>query len=108
MDEMRKIYIKNGNLTTLPKEMENLKEMFNFEISFNQLQEFNVNVLEWPRLSRLVLEFNNITKFNEHVWHHPELVILRMSSNRGLGMPQDVRLDKNVPFNEIPTGEKSN
>ena len=90
MDGLRKIYIKNGNLTTLPKEMENLKEMFNFELSFNQLQEFNVNVLQWPRLTRLSLEFNNITKCNEHVWLHPELTILRMSSNIGLGMPQDV------------------
>ena len=32
-----------------------------FVISFNQLQDFNVNVLKWPRLTRLVLEFNNIT-----------------------------------------------
>eukprot|EP00942_MAST-04A_sp_MAST-4A-sp1_P000768 g768.t1 len=90
MDGMRKIYIKNGNLTMLSKQMENLKEIVDFEISFNQLQEFNVDVLQWPRLTRLVLEFNNITKCNEHVWHHPELAILRMSSNIGLGMPQDV------------------
>eukprot|EP00942_MAST-04A_sp_MAST-4A-sp1_P010160 g10160.t1 len=90
MDGLRKVFIKNTNLTALPNEMENLKEMVDFEIVFNQLQEFNVNVLKWPRLSRLSLEFNNITKCDENMWRHPELVLLDLKSNPGLPMPLDI------------------
>ena len=61
-----------------------------FEISFNQLQEFSINVLEWVRLNRLSLEYNNITKCNDSVWRHPEIAILQLNSNVGLQMPQDI------------------
>jgi hypothetical protein len=30
--------------------------------------------------------------------------MLNILAERVLGMPQDVRLDKGIPFNEIPTG----
>eukprot|EP00942_MAST-04A_sp_MAST-4A-sp1_P015311 g15311.t1 len=90
MDGMRMAIIKTGNLTTLPKQMENLKEMVDFEISFNQLQEFSINVLEWVRLNRLSLEYNNITKCNDNVWRHPEVAELQLNSNVGLQMPQDI------------------
>ena len=35
-------------------------------------------------------------------------ILRNIIAEQVLGMPQDVRLDKNVPFNEIPTGDKSN
>ena len=31
-------------------------------------------------------------------------IMLKILAERVLGMPQDVRLDKGIPFNEIPTG----
>jgi len=35
-------------------------------------------------------------------------ILRNIIAEQVLGMPQDVRLDKDVPFNEIPTGDKSN
>ena len=34
-------------------------------------------------------------------------VLKNIIAEQVLGMPQDVRVDKNVPFNEIPTGSKN-
>jgi len=34
-------------------------------------------------------------------------VLKNIIAEQVLGMPQDVRVDKNIPFNEIPTGSKS-
>ena len=31
-------------------------------------------------------------------------IMLNIISERVLGMPQDVRVDKGIPFNEVPTG----
>ena len=37
MTGMRKVFIRNCNLTKLPPKMEQLTEMVDFEISFNRL-----------------------------------------------------------------------
>ena len=34
-------------------------------------------------------------------------VLKNIIAEQVLGMPQDIRVDKNVPFNEIPTGTKN-
>ena len=34
-------------------------------------------------------------------------VLKNIIAEQVLGMPQDIRVDKNVPFNEIPTGSKN-
>ena len=94
MDGLRKVYIKNGNLTTLPNNMENLVEMRDFEIAFNKLKAFNVDVRRWKKLVRLFLMYNNITYYNEEaIWTHPALVSLDLRDNIGLKMPgSDVKI----------------
>ena len=89
MTGLRKVFIRNCNLTTLPPKMEQLTEMVDFEVSFNRLEEFDVDVLKWELLSELELMFNNITKYNMNLWQHPQLVNLGINSNKGLWMPQD-------------------
>ena len=97
MDGLRKVYIYNGNLTTLPQNMENLVEIRDFQISFNKLKEFNVNVRKWEMLVRLFLDFNNISSYNEEaLWVHPNLVSLDVADNFGLKMP-DQTIEINLP-----------
>ena len=33
-------------------------------------------------------------------------IMMNIIAERVLGLPQDIRVDKEVPFNEIPTGNK--
>ena len=88
MDGLRKVDIRNGNLTTLPNNMENLVEMRDFKIAFNKLEAFNVDVRKWKMLVRLFLIYNNTRHYNEEaIWTHPTLVNLDLSDNVGLEMP---------------------
>ncbi len=71
MQGLRKVFIRNCNLTALPPNMEQLTEMVDFEVTFNQLQSFDVDVLKWEKLIKLHLSRNNITRYNEKaVWTH--------------------------------------
>jgi hypothetical protein len=88
MDGLRKLLIQNGNLTTLPKNMENLVQMRDFEVSFNRLEEFNVDVRKWKMLVRLFLMYNNIRSYNEvALWTHSNLASLDLCDNVGLKIP---------------------
>ena len=56
VDEMaglRKVFIRNCNLTKLPLRMEQLTEMVDFEVSFNRLEAFMVDVGKWEKLNKL-------------------------------------------------------
>ena len=82
MTGLRKVFIRNCNLTKLPPRMEQLTEMVDFEISFNRLEDFMVDVLKWERLNTLYLMYNNITNYAEQaLWTHPELAGLALESN---------------------------
>ena len=81
MGGLRKVFIHNCNLTKLPLRMEELTEMVDFEISFNKLKAFNVNVLEWKKLDKLHLMHNNISSYNDAVWTHPRLTGLSFGYN---------------------------
>jgi hypothetical protein len=97
MDGLRKVHIYNGNLTALPQNMEKLVEIRDFQISFNKLKEFNVDVREWKLLVRLFLHDNNIRSYNEEaLWAHPNLVSLDVSDNFGLKMP-DQTIEISMP-----------
>merc|ERR1712023_605735 len=62
--------------------MEQLTEMVDFEVSFNRLEEFMVDVGKWEKLNTLHLMYNNISNYNEEVlWTHPELTGLALESN---------------------------
>eukprot|EP00944_MAST-04C_sp_MAST-4C-sp1_P010578 g10578.t1 len=82
MTGLRKVFIRNCNLTKLPPRMEQLTEMVDFEISFNRLEVFMVDVGKWEKLENLYLMYNNISNYNEDVlWTHPQLVGLALASN---------------------------
>ena len=69
MTGLRKVFIRNCNLTKLPPRMEQLTEMVDFEISLNRLEEFMVDVRKWEKLNTLYLMYNNISSYNEGaVW----------------------------------------
>ena len=83
MTALRKVFIRNCNLTKLPPRMEQLTEMVDFEISFNRLEEFMVDVLKWGKLDTLYLMYNNITGYNENAfWTHPILTALSLANNK--------------------------
>ena len=88
MTGLRKVFIRNCNLTTLPPRMEQLTEMVDFEISFNQLEEFNVDVRKWEKLDNLVLTYNKLRSYNQTaLWAHPHLAYLDVSDNIGMQLP---------------------
>jgi hypothetical protein len=85
MDGLRKVYIRYGNLTELPNNMENLVNMVDFEISFNKLREFNVDVGKWETLSRLSLMHNDLQKYDANaLWKHQNIVGISLDHNVGL------------------------
>ena len=90
MTSLRSATISRGRLQKLPDNMELLIKMNRFDVSFNNLQTFDVDVLKWTYLSQLWLMFNNITQHNKNLWQHPELVNLAINSNKGLWMPLNV------------------
>jgi hypothetical protein len=82
MRGLRKVFIRNCNLTKLPPRMDRLTEMVDFEISFNRLKAFDVDVLKWEKLNMLLLDYNDIARYNKEVfWTHTELTALSLASN---------------------------
>ena len=82
MTGLRKVFIWNCNLTKLPPRMEQLTEMVDFEVSFNRLEEFMVDVGKWEKLNKLRLNHNIIKRYNkEAIWNHKELINLHLSNN---------------------------
>ena len=84
MKGLRKMVLRNCNLTALPTRMEKLTEMVDVEVSFNRLQRFDVDVGKWKRLESLILDNNNITAYNDAIFTHDDLAYLDLSDNIGL------------------------
>jgi hypothetical protein len=88
MTGLRKVFIRNCNLTKLPPRMEQLTEMVDFEISFNRLEEFMVDVGKWKKLSIVHLMYNNISNYNEEaLWTHPNIAGIDLLGNRIVQLP---------------------
>ena len=81
MQGLRKVFIRNCNLTALPPRMETLTEMVDFEVSFNRLQRFDVDVSKWEKLNKLYLMYNDISFVHDAVWRHLELTGLGLDNN---------------------------
>jgi hypothetical protein len=62
-------------------------EITRFDVSFNRLEKFDVDVEKWGLLVWLALQFNNITTVHESVWKHETMVTLQANSNKGLQLP---------------------
>eukprot|EP00942_MAST-04A_sp_MAST-4A-sp1_P015048 g15048.t1 len=68
--------------------MEQLTEIVYFEISINQLEVFDVDVLQWKGLNTLYLTYNKLKRFDKNgVWRHPNLAYLLIDDNIGLELP---------------------
>eukprot|EP00943_MAST-04B_sp_MAST-4B-sp1_P009082 g9082.t1 len=112
-DEMyglRRVFIRNCNLTKLPPRMEKLTEMVAFDLSFNNLQKFNVDVKAWKKLKNLYLDYNNITQHNTALWTHDTLETVALANNSvkiqfsGIHMPWLTWLhlgDNNMVVNSV-------
>ena len=61
--------------------METLTEMVDFEVSFNRLQRFDVDVSKWEKLNKLLLMYNDISFVHDAVWKHLELTGLGLGNN---------------------------
>eukprot|EP00944_MAST-04C_sp_MAST-4C-sp1_P013793 g13793.t1 len=88
MQALRKVFIRNCNLTTLPPKMEQLTEMVDFEVSFNRLERFDVDVSKWKKLQTLYLMQNEIISVNQAVWKHVELSALHLWKNSMVALPK--------------------
>ena len=84
---LRKVTLTSGPLEELPNKMEKLNQITLFDISFNQVQTFNVDVGKWGKLVTLMIRFNNITSVHPSVWKHKTLIALEANSNLGLHIP---------------------
>ena len=70
--------------------MEKLNQMTYCDISFNQVETFDVDVEQWSKLVRLVISHNNITRVRLSVWTHKTLVVFEANSNQGLQIPDKI------------------
>eukprot|EP00943_MAST-04B_sp_MAST-4B-sp1_P000471 g471.t1 len=88
MSGLRKLYIMKCNLTFLPLQMEQLKEITSCTIINNRLESFHVDILQWKKLNELVLHHNKIKAYNEKsLWSHPTLSYLDISYNIAIKVP---------------------
>ena len=84
MHALKQINIINCNLKQLPKRMEKLTSMFTFDVSYNNLSEFDIDILKWGYLTDLNLKFNKISQHNEKaIWNHPYLQKIWVNNNIG-------------------------
>jgi hypothetical protein len=87
MSALRKVVLQSGPLEELPGGMEKLNQMAYFDVSFNRLQRFGVNVKHWGTLIDLRIPYNNVTGVHSELWKHKTIVNLRVNSNVGLSLP---------------------
>jgi hypothetical protein len=92
LTSLKKIYIRNGPLKELPKNMERLTNMGIVDLSFNRLEVFDVDVRKWEHLTLLYIMYNNITHCHRHVWSHDTLIALDVRNNKGLDFPKEINL----------------
>ena len=72
-----------------------LTEMVDFEISFNRLETFMVDVGKWEKLNVLYLMHNNISRYNEQaLWTHPNVAGVALFGNLGIKIPDN---EMNMP-----------
>ena len=88
MQGLRKVVIRNCNLTALPPKMEKLTKIVWFSMPFNELKRFNVDIGKLERLESLFLNNNNITAYNDAIFTHENLAYLDLSDNIGLDIPR--------------------
>ena len=83
VDNMKSlVYITNCSLTALPPRLEQLTEMVDFEVSFNHLRRFDVDVSKWTKVNRIMLMFNNISSCNSRaLWTHNGIAALSLQNN---------------------------
>ena len=99
MNGMRKMFIRNCNLTQLPPKMEKLTEMVEFDVSFNLLERFEVNILKWKKLHSLFLMHNNLEEYNvKSVWGHPSLSGMDLRDNTNIILPDGNLVDIKLPL----------
>eukprot|EP00944_MAST-04C_sp_MAST-4C-sp1_P001060 g1060.t1 len=106
---LRGVFINNGPLKALPKNMEKITSMNRFILMFNHLEDFQVDILKWTRLNDLDLSFNNISEYHENLWLHPQLVNLFVNNNPSFRTPKKVFLPQltllEMSNNSIPIPE---
>eukprot|EP00944_MAST-04C_sp_MAST-4C-sp1_P013801 g13801.t1 len=88
MGDLRKMVIRNCNLTSLPPRMEKLTKIVLLSMPFNELKRFSIDIGKLERLESLILNNNNITAYNDATFTHKNLVYLDLSDNVGLDIPR--------------------
>ena len=110
MDGLRKVVIKNCSLKSFPANMEQLKNIFIFEVIYNQLNDFNIDISKWGSLFILRLHHNNITNYDVNaLWTHKSVYAIEIYNNIGFKAPSsDVKINMpsllglNLMNNEMP------
>ena len=87
LTSLHRVRITSGPLRGLPDNMEALRELRNFDISFNQVEAFPIDISKWKFLIDLNLQYNNINISHSSLWRHENVINLRLNSNVGLCMP---------------------
>jgi hypothetical protein len=87
MDGLQRISLQHGPLSRLPTNFEKLEKLAELDLSFNVLDEFNIDISKWVYLHSLIIQFNNIVTAHKSIWVHPTLSILVAGSNVGLKIP---------------------
>ena len=99
MNGMRKMFIRNCNLTQLPPKMEKLTEMVEFDASFNLLERFEVDILKWEKLHSLFLMHNKLEEYSvKSVWGHPTLSGMDLRDNTKIILPDGNLGDIKLPL----------
>ena len=93
MHALKRLEIINCNLTRLQPDMEKLSLLFDVDLRYNALEEFQVDVQQWQYLTYLLLSYNRIDKYNATaLWQHPNLVNLNLDNNANFTIPNDLHI----------------
>jgi hypothetical protein len=90
--QLRFLRVTQGPLRTVPvASMNTLAHINRFDISFNEVSSFDVDLSLWPTVSQLNLGYNKITSYNEKsLWTHNTIEFLRINNNVNMSFPKHV------------------
>lgn len=97
--------LSGRNLTEIPVELFQLRQLERLKLSNNQLNEIPESILQLQNLSNLDLSLNKLSRFPEAILKLQNLSILNLSSNQLVEIPETISQLKDLSELDLSTNK---